>query len=505
MAGLHSQPHGVSRASRGEGPRDACGVFGIYGHPEAARLTYYGLFALQHRGQESAGLVVSDGRSVRVEKGMGLVSDVLEEGTVSRLPGHLAIGHVRYSTAGSSTLANAQPLVVRYRKGVLAVAHNGNLTNAHRLRERLEEAGSIFQTTVDTEVIAHLIARHGKNGLEAAIVEALREVEGAYALVFLDEDRVIGVRDPFGIRPLSLGRLGGAWVLASETCAFDAIGAEPVRDVEPGEMVVLDQAGVRTRQALESRRRAACVFEYIYLARPDSNLQGMNVHAVRKQLGRRLARDHPAEADIVIGVPDSSISAAAGYAEEAGLPYEMGLVKNRYVGRTFIMPAQGQRASGVRLKLNALRKVIEGRRVVLVDDSIVRGTTARYLVRLLREAGARQVHVRIASPPYANACFYGVDTPDHKELVAASRSVEDIRRQIEADSLAFLSVEALVETVGLPRGGLCLACFTGEYPVAVQDAVGKDGWERGPVPGTAGQVPAGRAAAAGGTVYRVGD
>lgn len=458
---------------RPQGPQDQCGVFAVFGHPDAARLTYFGLFALQHRGQESAGIAVADGRTVRWKKGMGLVSEVLSEDLVAELGGTAAIGHVRYSTTGSSLLVNAQPIVVRYRRGTLALAHNGNLTNAGRVRQRLEEAGSIFQTTVDTEVVAHLIARHQKNGLESAVVESLREVEGAFSLVFLTENRVLGARDALGIRPLELGRLGDAWVLASETCALDAVGAEWVREVEPGELVVLDAGGLRSVQALESRRRAACIFEYIYLARPDSNVDGKNVHAVRKELGRRLARDYPAEADLVIGVPDSSISAAAGYAEAAGLPYEMGLVKNRYVGRTFIQPAQKQRAAAVRLKLNALKKVVEGKRVVLVDDSIVRGTTSRHIVKLLRDAGATEVHVRISSPPYANPCFYGVDTGDPAELIANRMDVEQIRRQIGADSLAFLDPDAMVEAVGVPRERFCLACFTGDYPAPVDAGTGK--------------------------------
>ena len=468
--------------------REECGVFAIFGHPEAARLTHYGLFALQHRGQESAGIAASDGTTVRSHKGMGLVAEVFTEEKVDALQGELAIGHVRYSTTGASSLVNAQPLVIRYRKGSLALAHNGNLVNAGEIRARLEEEGSIFQTTSDTEVIAHLVARLGRNGLEAAVAESLCAVRGAYALVMMNESCVIGARDPHGIRPLSLGRLGSAWVLASESCAFDAVGAEMVRDVEPGEMVLLDRQGLQSLKAVQAGEPALCIFEYIYFARPDSELQGRNVHAVRKDLGRRLARDFPVAADMVTGVPDSSISAASGFAEEAGIPYEMGLVKNRYIGRTFIQPSRRGRALGVRLKLNALRKVVEGKRVVLVDDSIVRGTTSRHIVKLLREAGAREVHLRISSPPYCYPCFYGIDTSAASELIAAAKKVEEIERLVGADSLHYLSLEGLVETVGQGYRGYCLACFNGCYPVGVKEHPGKDLFEaRLELPGVPGE------------------
>ncbi|HEY3316353.1 MAG TPA: amidophosphoribosyltransferase [Bacillota bacterium] len=449
---------------------DACGVFGIYGHPQASRLTYYGLYALQHRGQESAGIVSADGGRVHVHKGMGLVSEVFDDIDIDQLSGHLAIGHVRYSTTGSSLIGNAQPLLVRYRRGMLALAHNGNLVNAGRLRRQLEDQGSIFQTSVDTEVIAHLVARLGSNGLESAIAASLSLVRGGYALLFLTEDRIIGVRDPNGIRPLALGKLGEAWVLASESCAFDTIGGEFVREVGPGEMIILSERGMESRPAVPAGRPALCAFEFIYLARPDSNLNGHNVHAVRKEFGRRLARDYPVEADIVVGVPDSSISAATGYAEEAGIPYEIGLIKNRYIGRTFIQPSQSTRQFGVRVKLNPLRKVINGKRVVLVDDSIVRGTTSRHLVKLLREAGAREVHLRIGSPPYMNPCFFGIDTSASGELIAAQKAIEDIRQLVGADSLDFLKVEALAEATGLPRQDLCVACFNRDYPVEIEPA-----------------------------------
>ncbi|MFO7172191.1 MAG: amidophosphoribosyltransferase [Bacillota bacterium] len=466
----------------GQGPREECGVFGIYGHPEAARMAYYGLHALQHRGEESAGIAVADGRRLEVVKGMGLVTDVFSEESLGRLLGDRAIGHVRYSTTGASVPANAQPYVVRGRRGSLAIAHNGNFTNARVLRDRLEQEGAIFTTTADTEVLAHLIARHRREagGLEAAIARALQEIRGAYALVMLTEEKLIGLRDPHGIRPLALGKLGDAWVLASESCAFDAIGAEFVRETAPGEMVVVEGGRLTSRQALPAAGPSRlCIFEYVYFARPDSNLQGRNVHAARKEMGRQLAREAPAAADLVIGVPDSSVSAATGFAEESGIPYEMGLVKNRYIGRTFIQPRQGLRAQGVRMKHNPLRMVLEGKRVVLVDDSIVRGTTLRHLIGLLREAGAREVHLRIASPPYVNSCHYGIDTADSGSLVARGRSIEAVREYVGADSLHYLSLEGLIRAVGIasPEMGFCHACFTGEYPVPVDEEAGKDALE----------------------------
>lgn len=459
---------------------EECGVFGVYGQPGAAMLTYYGLFALQHRGQESAGIVASDGRTVVAHKGLGLLTDVFAEPRqLTSWTGHLAIGHVRYSTTGSTSLANAQPLLVRYRGGSLALAHNGNLVNAGALRAQLEAEGSIFQTTADSEVIAHLIARQGDVPLETAIARSLTQIRGAYAFVFLTEDKLIAVRDPNGIRPLSLGRLGEAHVFASETCAFDIVGAETLSDVAPGEMVVVDRDGIRSQQVLPPGRPALCAFEYIYFSRPDSVLCGVNVHSARKALGRELAREHPADGDLVTGVPDSSLSAASGYAEASGIPLEMGLVKNRYVGRTFIQPSQAERAFNVKVKLNALRKVVEGKRVVLVDDSIVRGTTTGHIIRALREAGAREVHVRISSPPYRHPCYFGVDTSSEADLIAARYGVDAIREQVGADSLAYLSVAGLARACGL-AGRLCLACFDGDYPVDVRAAGGKhdlEGWQ----------------------------
>ncbi len=463
----------VSREVELDKPREACGVFGIWGHPDAVRLTYYGLYALQHRGQESAGIATTQGQGINIHKGMGLVSEVFDEAALKDQEGTAALGHVRYSTTGSSVVVNAQPLVIRYRKGALALAHNGNLVNARQIRDKLEKEGSIFQTTLDTEVLAHLIARYGQGDLEEALSGSLKVLKGGYAFGILTEKVLIGIRDPHGIRPLSLGKLGNSWVLASETCAFDTVGAETARDVNPGEMVVIDDNGVRSIQAVKPGRRVFCIFEYIYFARPDSNLDGLNVHAVRKEMGRQLAREAPADADLVTGVPDSSLSAASGFAEEAGIPYEIGLVKNRYVGRTFIQPDQKLRALGVRLKLNALEKVVRGKRVVLVDDSIVRGTTSRHIVQLLREAGAQEVHVRISSPPYRYSCYYGIDTSASAELIAAQKGITDIERLVGADSLAYLSTEGLVRAIGRGKADYCLACFNGDYAIDVSADAGK--------------------------------
>ena len=454
--------------------REECGVFGVWGSPEAAHLTLYGLYALQHRGQEAAGMAVVQGDNLHYIRGQGLVSEVFGQ-DIDTLSGHGSIGHVRYSTTGGNTPQNTQPLVVSYRHGQLALAHNGNIVNARALRRKLEDEGSVFQSSLDTEVIAHLIAHHPQDGLVKSIRASLGEVQGAYALVFLTPRQLVGVRDAYGIRPLVLGKLDGAHILASETCALDAIGADFEREVKPGEMVVIDDEGVQAIQVLEPRPMHLCVFEHIYFARPDSQFNGGNVHAVRKELGRVLARTYPVEADLVTGVPDSSISAAAGYAEQAGLPFEMGLVKNRYIGRTFIQPSQSQRDFAIKVKLNPLKRLIEGKRVVLVDDSIVRGTTSRRIVRLLRDAGATEVHVRISSPPYRHACHYGIDTSAPGELIAAQRDTEGIRALIEADSLAYLTVEDLFQSMG--SSAYCTACFDGNYPVDVSAATGKRGLE----------------------------
>ena len=445
-----------------------CGVFGIWGHPEAAQLTYYGLYALQHRGQESAGIASVDGFTMHSHRGMGLVAEVFAGDRLPALRGHGAVGHVRYSTSGASRIANAQPLVFNFRRGNLALALNGNLINAGSIRDRLERQGSIFQSTVDTEVVAHLIARGGCAAVKENVRDSLSMVKGGYAFAILADDSLIAVRDPLGLRPLALGRLGDAYVVASETCAFDTIGAEYVRDVEPGEMLVADRDGLHAERFAAPMRRALCTFEYIYFARPDSDLDGFNVHMVRKELGRVLARIAPADADVVIGVPDSSISAAIGYAEEIGLPYEIGLIKNKYSGRTFIQPSPELRSLGVRLKLSAIRRIVDGKRVVMVDDSIVRGTTSARLVGLLRGAGARAVHVRISSPPVAHSCFYGIDTSQREELIAAARTVEEIREFIGADSLSFLDEASMLSAFGGSPGdghGFCNACFTGRYPI----------------------------------------
>ena len=446
-------------------PEEACGIFGIYDPgKELARTTCYALFALQHRGQESAGIAVADGEDIHLKKGVGLVSEVFPTlGRLEQIRGVSAIGHVRYATTGASRPENAQPLLIHCRQGELALAHNGNLVNANELRQRLELDGSIFQTTTDSELVAHLVARYGHGDLESSIKGVLPYLHGAYTFVFLTENKLIGVRDPHGIRPLSLGKLGEHYVLASETCAFDTIGASFIRDIEPGEMVVIDEEGMRSLQVLPSGRPALCVFEYIYFARPDSNINGQNVHLVRKKLGRRLAREYPAEADIVTGVPDSSIAAASGYAEELGLPYEVGLIKNRYIGRTFIQPTQALRDEGVKLKLNPVKMIVEGKRVAIIDDSIVRGTTSLRLVSMLFKAGAKEVHMRISSPPVVAPCYYGINTPTYEELIGVRCSCQEICREIGATSLNYLSREGMLETIGLPATSACDACFTGEY------------------------------------------
>jgi amidophosphoribosyltransferase len=448
---------------------EECGVVGVFGHPEAATLAYLSLYALQHRGQESAGIVASNGEALISHRGMGLVADIFDEDILARLKGRLAIGHNRYSTSGSTVLKNCQPFVVEWAQGALAIAHNGNLVNADELRSKLEARGSIFQSTVDSEVIVHLIAASTESTLVGRITDALSQVRGAYSLVFLTEDRVIATRDPYGFRPLVMGRVGETVVVASETCALDLVDAVYEREIEPGEIVIISEKGVESVRPFPPATRHNCVFEYIYFARPDSRVFGRNVYEVRKDLGRQLAREAPADADIVIPVPDSGVPAAIGYAEEAGLPFEMGLIRNHYVGRTFIEPTNSIRHFGVKVKLNALREVLNGRRVVVVDDSIVRGTTSRKLVHMLRQAGAREVHMRISSPPTTHPCFYGIDTPTREELIASSHDVAGIREYLGADSLAYLSVEGMYAFTGRQGNGFCDACFTGKYPVPVDD------------------------------------
>jgi amidophosphoribosyltransferase len=446
---------------------DQCGVFGVFGHPEAAHLTYLGLHALQHRGQESAGIVSSDGARLFAERGMGHVGKVFSKSNLERLAGTMAIGHVRYSTAGESKLVNAQPLRIEGGRGEMAIGHNGNLVNAARMRSDLEKSGSIFQTTSDTEIILHLIARSPRENLEEAIVDALQQVEGAYSLVFLFPGKMVAVRDPRGFRPLSLGRLGSATLVTSESCALDLIDAEFVRDLQPGEMLVVTEDGTASYHPFPAVAPSPCIFEYVYFARPDSLLYGRSVNVVRKRLGRELAREQPAAADLVVPVPDSGVSAALGYAEESGLPFEFGLVRNHYVGRTFIEPRQSIRHFGVKLKLNTVRNIIAGRRVVLVDDSIVRGTTSRKIVAMVRAAGAKEIHVRISCPPTTGPCHYGIDTPRRSELIASSHSVEEIGKFIQADSLGYLSRDGMYRAVGDLKADFCDACYTGNYPVPI--------------------------------------
>jgi amidophosphoribosyltransferase len=448
---------------------DHCGVFAVYGHPDAAKLAYLGLYALQHRGQESAGIAVSDGNDLICKKGMGHVDEVFPKDMIQGLPGRLAIGHTRYSTAGDTDLKNAQPLKVSCHRGQVALAHNGNLVNASAIRKDLESRGDIFQTNSDTEVILHFFARSRQAGTPEAVAEALDKVVGAYSLVMLFKDAVYGIRDPRGFRPLSLGQLDGAYVLASETCAFDLINARFIRDIEPGEMVILDGRGVTSLRFAPPAPAAQCIFEHVYFSRPDSVVFGRSVQESREMLGRFLAREHPVDADVIVPVPDSGVPVATGFAEESGIPFRIALIRNHYVGRTFIEPDQAIRDFGVKLKLNPVRSLLEGKRVVLVDDSIVRGTTSRKIVRIVREAGAREVHMRISCPPTVSPCFYGIDTPTKKELIAATHSVEEIREYLGADSLGYLSVENLRRAVGDNEGRFCLACYTSNYPTAIQE------------------------------------
>jgi amidophosphoribosyltransferase len=445
--------------------REECGVFGIFGHPEAANLAYLGLYALQHRGQESAGIAASDGVRIRVVKAMGYVNDVFGEEALAKLPGTAAVGHVRYSTAGESLLANAQPIVVDSVHGQLALGHNGNLVNASELKDALVRQGAIFQASSDTEVVVHLFARSQTDGAESAVVEALSQVRGAFSFVMMTKDRLIGARDPHGFRPLALGRLNDAWVLSSETCAMDLIGASYVRDVEPGEVVVISAQGAKSIKPFAAAPPAQCVFEHVYFARPDSYVFGESVNEVRTEFGRRLARETAIDADVVVPIPDSGVCAAVGYSEASGIPMRMGLIRNHYVGRTFIEPQQSIRHFGVRVKLNPVKSILEGRRVVLVDDSIVRGTTSRKIVKMVRSAGATEVHMRISCPPTISPCFYGVDTPRRSELIAATHTLEEIRKYLGADSLAYLSLEGLTGAVNGGRSHYCTSCYTGVYPV----------------------------------------
>ncbi|KUO49976.1 MAG: amidophosphoribosyltransferase [Desulfitibacter sp. BRH_c19] len=453
-------------------PKDECGVFAIYSpDTDVSALTYYGLYSLQHRGQESAGIAVSDGEKIQLYKNMGLVSEVFDEEILARYSGKMAIGHVRYSTTGESNILNAQPLLFHYLQGQLALVHNGNLTNANHWRNNLQTTGSVFQTTSDTEVFVNLIARYSQNPIEEALMKCMIDLKGAYALIVMTENKLVGVRDPFGIRPLCLGRLGkDGYILASESCALDVVGAEFIRDVEPGEIIVIDENGYKSIKVPTRSKGALCSFEYIYIARPDSIIDGKSVNLIRKRMGNILAKENNIEADLVCPVPDSGIVAAFGYAEGSGIPLAEGLMKNRYVGRTFIQPSQELRELSVRLKLNPIRPVIEGKDIILVDDSIVRGTTSRKLISLLKKAGAKKVHLVISSPPVLHPCYYGIDIVSREELIAAQNEVEEIRNHIGADSLKYLSLPGLLEA--LEEDKFCQACFNGKYPVEIPDCIG---------------------------------
>jgi amidophosphoribosyltransferase len=464
---------------------DECGVFGVFGHPEASNLAYLGLYALQHRGQESAGIVSSDGTELYLHRAMGEVEEIFQPNVLAKLPGNLAIGHTRYSTAGDKALLNAQPIMIDCNKGKVALGHNGNLTNAAEWRRKLEHRGSIFQTNSDTEVIVHLIARSQARNLSGALGDALNQVEGAYSLLVLTTDELYAARDPRGFRPLVLGKLPGAnggadtWLVASETCAFDLLNAQYVREIEPGEMVRISRSGIESIRFAPAKQHQQCIFEHVYFSRPDSIIFGRSVNESREALGRLLAREHPADADIVVPVPDSGVPAAVGYALESKIPFRMGLIRNHYIGRTFIEPSQAIRNFGVKLKLNPVRGLIEGKRIVLVDDSIVRGTTSRKIVRMVREAGAREVHVRISCPPTVSPCYYGVDTPTKEELIASSNSPEEICRFLGADSLGYLSMTGLKQAVGDTQGNFCASCYTGVYPTDLVQLEVREGGANG--------------------------
>lgn len=455
--------------------KDECGVFGIFSKEnlDVASITYYGLYALQHRGQESAGIVVSDRKELNGHKNMGLVSDIFNQKVLEELKGISAIGHVRYSTTGASHVNNAQPIIGKYKLGSIAIAHNGNLVNADIIRELLEDCGCVFQTAIDTEVILNLIARGGKKGIEKATVDAIQAIKGSYAIVILTQDKLIGVRDPNGIRPLCIGKINDSYILSSESCALDSVGAEFVRDVEPGEIVIIDEEGIRSVNFAERTKCETCAFEYIYFARPDSTIDGINVYESRVRTGKKLFEESPAEADIVIGVPDSGVAAAVGYAAASGIPYGIGFIKNKYVGRTFITPSQEMRERAVSVKLNPLKVNVKGKRVVIVDDSIVRGTTSRRLVETLRKAGAKEVHFRVSSPIVKYPCYFGIDTPYRSELIGANSTVEEIRQEIGAESLGYISMEGLIQSLEENKG-FCLGCFSGVYPVSAPMEAAKE-------------------------------
>ena len=457
-----------------ERPRDECGVFGVFGHPEAGQLTYLGLYALQHRGQESTGIVTSDGHAFQSHKGMGLVGDVFDDDVLRGLGGHIGMGHVRYSTTGASGLKNAQPIVMDYARGPIAVAHNGNLTNARAIRDELEAAGSIFQGTTDSEIIIHVMSTLRMDSERDALLHMLQIIKGAYALAILKPDVLIGVRDPHGWRPLCLGRLEGAYILASETCALDLLHAEFVREIEPGEVIIISESGTESIFPFgRNTRRAHCIFEHIYFARPDSRLFGDVAHMVRKRLGAELAREHPVEADLVMPIPDSGNSAAMGYADASGIPFDFGITRNHYIGRTFLQPQQAIRDFGVRVKLNPVREVIGGKRVAVVEDSIVRGTTTVLRMNSIREAGAKEVHLRVSCPPIRWPCHYGIDFATRSELIAANKSVEEVGDFLGVDSLGYLSIDGMLRCMNGHGDSYCTACFDGNYPVAVEEEIDK--------------------------------
>lgn len=454
-------------------PMEECGIFAVYHHKEAAKLAYFGLYALQHRGQESAGIYVSDGKSVTGHKAMGLVHDIFNEELLDSLKGDIALGHVRYSTTGSSLIANAQPFKVQYAGKCLAIAHNGNLVNARELRMEMEDEGSIFQTTMDTEIVLHLTAKEIKKGIERAMISVMNRIKGAYSMVIMTEDTMIAIRDPNGFRPLCLGRLNSGYIIASETCSFDLIQAEYVRDIEPGEILIIEREGLKSIKSEIPSRKAQCIFELIYFARPDSSVFGQNVYLFRKKQGELLAKEFSVDADLVMPFPDSGNYAAIGFAQASSIPLEMGVIRNHYVGRTFIQPSQSMRDFGVKVKLNPVKELLKGRRVLIIEDSIIRGTTSKTRIKTLRDIGAKEIHMLVSCPPHRFPCYYGIDFSVKGELIAAQKDVEEIRRYIGLDSLGYLSIDNLVRATYIPRGDLCMACFDGDYPVPVEREAGK--------------------------------
>ena len=446
---------------------ESCGVFGIFGHKEAVKLAYLGLYALQHRGQESAGIATSNGKDLKVYKGMGLVSEVFKDGVFKNLMGHMAIGHVRYSTAGSSQFKNAQPFWVEYSRGKIAVVHNGNLVNVVELRKDLEQEGAIFQSTMDSEIIIHLIAHSKEKKFKDALIQALSKVKGSYSLIFLNKDQIIGVRDPYGFKPLCLGFLKGAYILASETCALDIIQAKYIREIEPGEIIIIDREGIKSIKPFPQKKHSFCIFEFIYFARPDSNIFGKNVYLTRKRLGNRLSKESPVKADMVMPVPDSGNYAALGFAQANEIPFEMGIIRNHYIGRTFIQPSELVRALGVKIKLNPVKEVLKDKRIALIEDSIVRGTTSQTRIKTLWEAGAKEIHMRVSCPPLKFPCFYGIDFPTKDELIASTCTIKQISKRLRLNSLNYLSLQGMLSSMPLPPEEFCTACFNGKYPIPV--------------------------------------